>query len=116
VTATCTLCGTILSVEPDGVFDSDRQERTFAKLIATFNVHLHHHHMGEEQHVIDSSIMRGSLAFLFKEMIEATPILLIASFLQTDDPYFVERTQKHRECLLKALEPKQLPKLVQVPH
>jgi hypothetical protein len=109
VTAICTLCGTPIVAEPDGLLDAQRDDRTFGRLGASFKAHMEKVHKSEPQRCIDPAIFQGntlSIPQLFGVLAITVQGVALFSYLDSQDPVFLDKTAKMREVIIKAMEPK----------
>lgn len=114
MTATCTLCGQLITAEPDGVLDSQRDDRTLGKLGGLFRMHLAKHHGAEPQTAIDESIMRCSVPQMIGAVGMTVQGAVLFSYLQSSDPVFQQKVGQMREIVSQAMEQKTLKPMVTV--
>jgi hypothetical protein len=110
VTAACTLCGTHIIAEPDGLLDAQRDDRTFGRLGATFKQHMEKFHGAEPQRCIDPAVFQGntlSIPQLIGVLAITVQGVALFSYLQSEDPVFSSKTAQMRDVITKAMEQKQ---------
>ena len=121
MTATCTLCGTLITAEPDTILDSQRDDRTFGRLGATFQAHMLKFHAAEPQQAIDMQPPLPLQAFLGLAPAGKVALGVVAmtaqgialfSYLESQDPIFNGKTETMREVVRKSIEQKQPAQLV----
>lgn len=118
MTATCTLCRESVSAEPDNIFDSQRDDRTFSRLGATFQNHMLSKHANEPQQCIPESDLKAGLGqFLGLAPPGRMGIGIVAttaqgtallSYLESTDEVFKQKISLLREIVLKAIEQKKV--------
>ena len=106
MTATCTLCGQVITAEPDGVIDSQRDDRTLGRLGGLFRMHLAKFHGAEPQTAIDESIMRCSIPQMIGAVGMTVQGAVLFSYLQSSDPVFQTKVGQMREIVSQAMEQK----------
>ena len=107
MTATCTLCGTLLTVEPDAILDVQRDDRTIGRLGHAFRQHMGKHHVNDPQRCLDPAILQGNIGQLIAAMGITVQGLVLLSYLESADEVFQQKTQAMREIISKAIEQKQ---------
>ncbi len=109
MTATCTLCGTLLTSEPDAILDDQRDDRTFGRLGAILRKHIHEHHYKDQQTITDSTDLKGANIEQFIGIVGITgQAATMFSYVTCEDPAFQLRIQKMKEIVLKAIEQKEI--------
>ena len=112
MTATCTLCGTLITAQPDGLMDVQRDDRTIGRLGAAFRQHMTKHHVDEPQRCIDPRIIQGNIGQLAGAAGITAQALVLFSYLQSEDEAFKAKTGIMRDIVLKAIEQKQVQPVV----
>ncbi len=112
MTATCTLCGTLISAEPDPVLDPQRDDRTFGRLGGIFRKHLAQFHGAEPQKVLDQGMMKGSVPQMIGVIGVTAQAAAMFSFLESTDEVFQQKTVAMKQIIEKAIEQKRISPLV----
>lgn len=107
MTATCTICGLILTAEPDGILDSQRTNRTFGSLGAQFRKHISEQHAAKLQDVLPPEEMQGSIIQLIQIMAVTVQSSILFSYLTSEDLEFTSRVEKMREMIEKSIQQKE---------
>src|SRR6266481_6507137 len=106
MTATCTLCGQVITAEADGLMDSQRDDRTLGRLGGMFRAHLGKLHADEPQTALDTTIMRCTVGQMIGAVGMTVQGAVLFSYLQSSDPVFQAKVGQMREIVSKAMEQK----------
>ncbi len=108
MTATCTLCGMILTSPEDPVLDPQRDDRTFGRLGGLYRKHFNDCHAKELQQCLPSEIMQGTIPQMIGAMTMTFQASILFSYLKSDDPVFLNKSQQMRELVQKTIAQKEL--------
>ncbi len=108
MTATCTLCGQVITAEPDGLLDVQRDDRLMGRIGGMFRAHLEKLHNTEEQTVFQPPVMHGgSIAHLIGVAGITSQSIALYSYLISTDPVYLQKLGQMRQIVEKAMEQKQ---------
>ncbi len=107
MTATCTLCGQVITAEPDGLLDAQRDDRLMGRMGGMFRAHLEKLHAKEEQAIFGPPIMQGgSIAHLIAVAGITSQSIVLYSYLLSTDPVYLQKLGQMRQIVEKAMEQK----------
>lgn len=117
MTATCTLCGDVLTVRDCMDLDPLRDRKTVMAIAAAMCQHIGMRHSSEDQTVVDRAsnfppTKPNNILTLIEAAAAMGTLLTALSYVQSEDLSFKDQTEKMKDLLTKAIAQKEVKPLV----